>query len=174
MIKGKLALVTGSTSGIGLGIAHALARQGADLVLNGFGEAAAIERLRGELAASYGVRVDYEGADLSQPAEIEAMFARIAARGVVLRLIALRLIAPLQTEVLERALAGVRQVLVVEQNHGGQLLRYLRSRADLPGRPSGLHRPGPLPLRPGELADAFVAWAAAHARTTEHTEETTA
>ena len=81
MIKGKLALVTGSTSGIGLGIAHALARQGADLVLNGFGEAAAIERLRGELAASYGVRVDYEGADLSQPAEIEAMFARIAARG---------------------------------------------------------------------------------------------
>ena len=81
MIKGKLALVTGSTSGIGLGIAQALAAQGADLVLNGFGEAAEIERLRGELVANYGVRVDYEGADLSQPAQIEAMFARIAARG---------------------------------------------------------------------------------------------
>ena len=50
-------------------------------MLNGFGEAAEIERLRGELAAHYGVRVDYEGADLSQPAQIEAMFARIAARG---------------------------------------------------------------------------------------------
>jgi 2-oxoglutarate ferredoxin oxidoreductase subunit alpha len=50
---------------------------------------------------------------------------------------------------------------VVEQNHGGQLLRYLRSRCDLPGRARGLHRPGPLPLRPGELAEAFADWAAA-------------
>ena len=64
-----------------------------------------------------------------------------------------------------RALAGVRQVLVVEQNHGGQLLRCLRSRCDLPGRPAGLHRPGPLPLRPGDLANAFIDWAAAHAAT---------
>jgi 2-oxoglutarate/2-oxoacid ferredoxin oxidoreductase subunit alpha len=76
----------------------------------------------------------------------------------------LRLLAPLRSEALAQALAGVRQVLVVEQNHGGQLLRYLRSRCDLPGRrPSGLHRPGPLPLRPGELAAAFTDWAAAHA-----------
>jgi len=90
--------------------------------------------------------------------------ARAAARGVKLRLIALRLIAPLQPAALAQALAGVRAVLVVEQNHGGQLLRYLRSRADLPGRPSGLHRPGPLPLRPGELADAFVDWSAAQTR----------
>ncbi|HET9822328.1 MAG TPA: 2-oxoacid:acceptor oxidoreductase subunit alpha [Burkholderiaceae bacterium] len=89
--------------------------------------------------------------------------ARAAARGVSLRLVVLRLIAPLQTEALAQALHGVRQVLVVEQNHGGQLLRYLRGRADLPGRPCGLHRPGPLPLRPGELADAIVDWAAAHA-----------
>jgi len=81
MLEGKLALVTGSTSGIGLGIARALARQRANLVLNGFGDAAEIERLRAELASSFGVDVSYEGADLSKPAEIEAMFARIAARG---------------------------------------------------------------------------------------------
>jgi 2-oxoglutarate/2-oxoacid ferredoxin oxidoreductase subunit alpha len=87
--------------------------------------------------------------------------ARAAARGVMLRLVTLRLLAPLKPELLDAALAGVRELLVVEQNHGGQLLRYLRSRADLPGRPRGLHRPGPLPLRPGELADAFVDWAAA-------------
>jgi 2-oxoglutarate ferredoxin oxidoreductase subunit alpha len=87
--------------------------------------------------------------------------ARAAAREVPLKLIALRLLAPLQVGALAQALAGVREVLVVEQNHAGQLLRYLRSRADLPGRPAGLHRPGPLPLRPGELCDAFVDWAAA-------------
>ncbi|MBX3613867.1 MAG: 3-hydroxybutyrate dehydrogenase [Burkholderiaceae bacterium] len=81
MLEGKLALVTGSTSGIGLGIARALARQRANLVLNGFGDAAEIERLRAELSSSFDVDVSYEGADLSKPAEIEAMFARIAARG---------------------------------------------------------------------------------------------
>jgi len=81
MMKGRLALVTGSTSGIGLGIAHALARQGADLVLNGFGDPAEIERLRTELAGTHGVRVDYEAADLARPAQIEALFARLEARG---------------------------------------------------------------------------------------------
>jgi len=89
--------------------------------------------------------------------------ARAAAQGVALRLLSLRLLAPLRIEALDEALRGVRQVLVVEQNHGGQLLRYLRSRADLPGRAAGLHRPGPLPLRPGELCTAFMDWAAAHA-----------
>jgi 2-oxoglutarate ferredoxin oxidoreductase subunit alpha len=56
------------------------------------------------------------------------------------------------------ALDGVERVLVVEQNHGAQLFRYLRAMYDLPGRPESFHRPGPLPLRPGELADAIVAW----------------
>ena len=93
---------------------------------------------------------------------VREALGRAAARGVALKLIALRLLAPLQLDALSNALAGVRAVLVVEQNHGGQLLRYLRSRADLPGRPTGLHRPGPLPLRPGELCSAFVDWAAAH------------
>jgi 2-oxoglutarate ferredoxin oxidoreductase subunit alpha len=85
--------------------------------------------------------------------------ARLAAQGLPLRLLALRLLAPLDPARMDAALAGVRQLLVVEQNHGGQLLRYLRSRLDLPGRPRGLHRAGPLPLRPGELAAAFADWA---------------
>ena len=73
MLKGKVAVVTGSTSGIGLGIAHALAGEGVDLLLNGFGEAAEIERLRSGLAAQHGVRVAYSGADMSKPAEIQAL-----------------------------------------------------------------------------------------------------
>ncbi|MBB1628203.1 3-hydroxybutyrate dehydrogenase [Achromobacter sp. UMC71] len=66
MLKGKVAVVTGSTSGIGLGIATALAQQGADIVLNGFGDAAEIEKLRASLAAQHGVKVLYDGADLSK------------------------------------------------------------------------------------------------------------
>src|SRR5262249_12909503 len=66
MLKGRVAVVTGSTSGIGLGIARALATEGADLMINGFGDAAAIERLRQEIAAAHGVRVAFSGADLSK------------------------------------------------------------------------------------------------------------
>ena len=66
MLKGKVALVTGSTSGIGLGIATAFAQQGADIVLNGFGDAAEIEKVRAGLADKLGVKVIYDGADLSK------------------------------------------------------------------------------------------------------------
>jgi len=69
MLKGKTALVTGSTSGIGLGIAKALAQQGANIVLNGFGD---VDGPKAEVAA-LGVKVGYHGADMSKPAEIEAM-----------------------------------------------------------------------------------------------------
>src|SRR5690606_22096108 len=64
MLKGKVAIVTGSTSGIGLGIATAFAQQGADIVLNGFGDAVEIEKLRAGLASQHGVKVLYDGADL--------------------------------------------------------------------------------------------------------------
>ena len=75
MFKGLTALVTGSTSGIGLGIATAFAERGANVVLNGFGDAAAIEDLRASLEAQYGVRIRYDGADLSRQDAIEAMMA---------------------------------------------------------------------------------------------------
>ena len=73
MLKGKNALVTGSTSGIGLGIAKGLAAQGVNLVLNGFGDAKEIETLRAGLATKFDVKVLYDGADMSKADQIEAM-----------------------------------------------------------------------------------------------------
>ena len=76
MLKGKTALVTGSTSGIGLGLAKALARQGANIVLNGFGD---VEGPKAEVQA-LGVKVVHHGADMSKPSEIEAMMSFAAAQ----------------------------------------------------------------------------------------------
>ncbi len=76
MFKGKTALVTGSTSGIGLGIAKALAAQGANIVMNGFGD---VEAAKAEIAA-LGVKVHHHGADMSKPAEIEDMMKYAAAQ----------------------------------------------------------------------------------------------
>jgi 3-hydroxybutyrate dehydrogenase len=73
MLKGKTAIVTGSTSGIGLGIARALAASGANLMLNGFGDAAQIETLRAGLASEFGAKVGYSSADMSKPDQIHAM-----------------------------------------------------------------------------------------------------
>lgn len=72
-MKGKTALVTGSTSGIGLGIARKLASCGANVVLNGFGDAAEIERIRSGLESEFAVKVMYSNADLSKTAEIESL-----------------------------------------------------------------------------------------------------
>jgi len=73
MLKQRSAIVTGSTSGIGLGIARAFAEQGADVMLNGFGNADEIEFTRAELQRRCAVKVRYSGADMSRPAEIRAM-----------------------------------------------------------------------------------------------------
>jgi 3-hydroxybutyrate dehydrogenase len=75
MLQQKSSIVTGSTSGIGLGIAHAFAAQGADVMLNGFGNADEIEATRAEMERRYGVKVRYSGADMSQPAQIREMAA---------------------------------------------------------------------------------------------------
>jgi 3-hydroxybutyrate dehydrogenase len=77
-LKGKTALVTGSTSGIGRGIAELLAGAGANIVLNGFGRADEIETLRARIAADHGVAVRYDGADMTRPETIEAMIAKAA------------------------------------------------------------------------------------------------
>lgn len=73
MLKGKVAIVTGSTSGIGLGIAEALAARGADILVNGFGEPGAIEAVRNGIADRHGVRTGYSGADMSRPDQVKAM-----------------------------------------------------------------------------------------------------
>lgn len=95
----------------------------------------------------------------STSAAVREAVGRARALGVDVRLVALRLLAPARPAALAAALDGVDRVLVVEQNHGGQLYRYLRSMYDLPGKPASFHRPGPLPLRPGELTTAIVEWA---------------
>ena len=73
MTRAKAAVITGSTSGIGLGIARALARSGVGVMLNGFGDAREIEELRGDLERACGVRVLYSPADMSKPPEIAEM-----------------------------------------------------------------------------------------------------
>lgn len=75
MLKGKTGVVTGSTSGIGLGIARALAKDGANVVINGFGEKDAIEKERAGIEKDFGVKALYSPADMTKPAEIAAMIA---------------------------------------------------------------------------------------------------
>ena len=79
-LANKTALITGSTSGIGLAIARAMAREGANVVLNGFGDPAAIEAERAGIEAEFGVKASYDGADMSDGAAIAAMVAAAEAR----------------------------------------------------------------------------------------------
>ncbi len=85
----------------------------------------------------------------------------MARAGWKAKLVSLRLLSPAQPERLAKALAGVKRVLVVEQNHSGQFLRYLRADYDLPGEVKSLRRPGPLPFRPEEILQSLQAWEAA-------------
>ena len=80
MLRNKTAIVTGSTSGIGLGIARALAAQGANIVLNGFGDPGQIEALRAGMASEFGVEVVFSEADMAVPSQVRAMVALAAAR----------------------------------------------------------------------------------------------
>ncbi|WP_374590300.1 3-hydroxybutyrate dehydrogenase [Aquabacterium sp.] len=75
MLKGKTALVTGSTSGIGQGVAQQLAAQGANIILNGFGDAEPAKAAMTQAGAAHGIQVGYHGADMSKPADIADMFA---------------------------------------------------------------------------------------------------
>ncbi|MFA5915276.1 MAG: 2-oxoacid:acceptor oxidoreductase subunit alpha [Burkholderiales bacterium] len=84
--------------------------------------------------------------------------ARAAAEGIKARLVSLRLLSPVQPERLAKALAGAKRVLVVEQNHIGQLYRYLRAEYDLPGEVRSFRHPGPLPMRPDEIHQQITEW----------------
>jgi len=100
MLKQKSSIVTGSTSGIGLGIAHAFAAQGADVMLNGFGNADEIEATRAEMERRYAVKVRYSGADMSQPAQIRAMAAEAEAAfgkvDIVINNAGIQFVAPIE------------------------------------------------------------------------------
>jgi 2-oxoglutarate ferredoxin oxidoreductase subunit alpha len=84
--------------------------------------------------------------------------ARAAADGIKARLLSLRLLSPPQPESMAKALAGAKRVLVVEQNHTGQLYRYLRAEYDLPGEVKSFRHPGPLPMRPDEIHRQVAEW----------------
>ena len=106
MLQGKTAVVTGSTSGIGLGVARALAAQGAGILLNGFGEAAAIEALRLALTREFAVPVDYHPADMQRPADIEDLVAHAESRfgsvDILVNNAGIQHVAPIETFPAER------------------------------------------------------------------------
>jgi len=100
MLKGKSALVTGSTSGIGLGIARAMAAQGANITINGFGDKDAIETERSKLQKDFGVEAVYSPADMTKPAEIAAMVQtaqqRFGALDILVNNAGIQFVAPIE------------------------------------------------------------------------------
>jgi 2-oxoglutarate ferredoxin oxidoreductase subunit alpha len=83
---------------------------------------------------------------------------RARADGIDVRLVAPRLLLPVQTEKFAAAINGVKRLLIVEQSHSAQFHRYLRAHCDLPGDTKLLHRPGPFPIRPSEIHRAIAEW----------------
>ncbi|MCK6450574.1 MAG: 2-oxoacid:acceptor oxidoreductase subunit alpha [Alphaproteobacteria bacterium] len=128
---------------------------------------AQLEKRRNKLAGyDYGdawAEIDGDG-DLavvtwgSTAGPVREAVARARRRGLSVRVIALRLLSPLSPSRLAAALDGARGVLVVEQNHSGQFHRLLRAHAALPADTVALHRPGPIPFRPGEIVSALERW----------------
>jgi 2-oxoglutarate ferredoxin oxidoreductase subunit alpha len=89
---------------------------------------------------------------------VREAIARARADGIDARLVSMRLLAPARPKLLAAALEGVERVLVVEQNHGGQFLRYLRAEFDLPREVRSYRHPGPLPMRPEEVHRQIIEW----------------
>jgi 3-hydroxybutyrate dehydrogenase len=100
MLKGRKAIVTGSTSGIGLGIARALAAQGCSIMMNGFGDPGEIERLRAGLEKDFGVQAVFHGADLSRAAGCEALVAdaekRLGAVDILVNNAGIQFVSPIE------------------------------------------------------------------------------
>lgn len=127
------------------------------------------KRARKLAAFDYGPRwADLEGeGDLvvltlgSATGPVREAIARAAQQGVAVRLVSVRLLAPALPDAFAAALAGAKRVLVVEQNHGAQFHRYLRSVYDLPGEVRSYCHPGPLPIRPAEVLAKIVEWSRA-------------
>lgn len=105
-LKGKAAIVTGSTSGIGLGIAETLARAGVNVMLNGFGDAIAIEKVRADLAASTGVKVAYNGADVTKADQvsvmIDATYTAFGSVDILVNNAGIQFVAPIEQFPLEK------------------------------------------------------------------------
>jgi 3-hydroxybutyrate dehydrogenase len=94
-LNGKTALITGSTSGIGLGIAHALASEGADIILNGLGGLGEIEKIRVGIEADYNVRVRYHGADMTKPDQIRDMCAKAGEVDILVNNAGIQFVSPI-------------------------------------------------------------------------------
>ena len=126
--SGKTALVTGSTSGIGLGLARGFAKAGANVVLNGFGDAGDIEALRAELDAASEGAVSYDGADMTKPDEIEAMVqgavARHGAVDILVNNAGIQIVSPID----EFPIDGWDRIIAINMNSA-----FHTARAALPG-----------------------------------------
>jgi 3-hydroxybutyrate dehydrogenase len=152
MLKGKTAVVTGSTSGIGLGMAKALAADGCNIVLNGFGDAKEIETMRQALQRKAGVKVTYSAADMSKPAEIAAMIAEAQAHfgavDILINNAGIQHVSPVESfpvEIWDRIIAinlsagfhGIRAALPGMRNKGwGRIINI----ASVHGLAASLHK----------------------------------
>jgi len=128
MLKNKSAVVTGSTSGIGLGIAQALAREGANVMLNGFGNAAAIDKICRDLATETGVKIGYYGADVGKSTEVTALIAaaerEFGAVDILVNNAGIQFVSPVEEFPLERW-SSIQEIILGSSFHA--------IRAALPG-----------------------------------------